>query len=396
MKKINLFKPCIYPLLWLTLTCQALAISAHNVLVSYTVLGDFSRETGQQVLNKTPGLDSLQSHFDLQLYKINYKTQAPDGSLTLASGLVAMPQNPVNPVAIVSYQHGTRFERNDVPSRNNEKNYIYLAAYGNSAGYMTVMPDYLGLGDNELPIHPYVQADTLAQSSIDMLFAAKELSHVLNYPLSDKLYLAGYSEGGFSTVVMFEKLAKDYPDISITAVAPGSAPFGLKETMTFVMLDPGPRATAYLAYFFYSLQHYLGYWSGYDEIFAPPYNQLIPELMDGQHTTLEILKSLPQNPQLIFQASFAMGILGETDKNMEALQKNFNHYEFKPTAPLLLVGTKGDHDVPFSGAEMAYQFFRKYSDQVWIKSVSDTLDHVQAHPYILKEQIDFFKQYDMQ
>ncbi|HAT1746392.1 TPA: alpha/beta hydrolase, partial [Legionella pneumophila] len=38
----------------------------------------------------------------------------------------------------------------------------------------------------------------------------------------------------------------------------------------------------------------------------------------------------------------------------------------------------------------------KYSDFVWIKSVSDTLDHVQAHPFVLKEQVDFFKQFERQ
>ncbi|KTD82519.1 alpha/beta hydrolase family protein [Legionella waltersii] len=372
------------------------AYSPTQQLVSYVSLGNFSQHTAELALKKMPPLDTLHVHHDLQLYKINYQTPAPDGSISIASGLVAMPISPTKPVSIVSYHHGTRFEKKDVPSRNNEKNHMYLAALGSSAGFMIVMPDYLGLGDNDLPIHPYVQADTLASSSVNMLLAAKELASALRYPVNDKLYLTGYSEGGFTTMVMFELLANDFPDIPITAVAAGSAPFDWKETMNFVMLEPGPRATAYLAYFFYSLQTYRHYWANFDEIFTPPFNTQIPSLLDGLHSTSDILKALPQDPKFIFQSSFFDGIINEKDKNTDSLKMNFNHYGFIPTAPLLLVGTKGDKDVPYAGAEMAYEVFKQHSDFVWIKSVSNTLDHVQAHPFVLKEQLEFFQQYENQ
>lgn len=177
---MRLFKGILFTFFGIIFCFNSHAALEHEKLVNYISLGEFSRETAEIALKKMPPLDTLTVHYDLQLYKINYKTQAPDGNLTIASGLVAMPIHPVGQVGIVSYQHGTRFERNDVPSRNNEKNYIYLAAYGNSAGYMTVMPDYLGLGDNELTLHPYVQAETLASSSIDMLLAAKELANRLH------------------------------------------------------------------------------------------------------------------------------------------------------------------------------------------------------------------------
>jgi hypothetical protein len=389
-----LFKRVFYPLLVFIASFSVNAYSPAQRLVSYVPLGNFSQHTAELALKKMPPLDTLQVTHDLQLYKINYQTPAPDGSISIASGLVAMPISPTKPVSIVSYHHGTRFEKNDVPSRNNEKNYMYLASFGSSAGFMTVMPDYLGLGDNDLPIHPYVQADTLANSSVNMLLAAKELAETLHYPISNKLYLTGYSEGGFTTMVMFELLAHDYPSIPITAVAAGSAPFGWKETMNFVMLEPGPRATAYLAYFFYSLQTYMHYWTNFDEIFAPPYNTQIPILLDGFHSTSDILKALPHNPKYIFQPTFFDGIIYEKDKNTDILKMNFNHYTFTPTAPLLLVGTKGDKDVPYAGAEMAYEVFRQHSDFVWIKSVSDTLDHVQAHPFVLKEQLEFFQKYE--
>lgn len=257
----------------------------------------------QKALKKMSPLDVLEANYDVTLYKVNYKTPAPDGQITIASGLVAVPRV-TDKVGIVSYQHGTRFKHEDAPSRIKEGDYVYPALFSSHGGYMTVMPDYLGLGDNELPLHPYVQYETLASSSVNMLLAAKELTNIIKIELNDQLYIGGYSEGGFSSLVMFELLTQKYPNIPVTAVALGSAPYDWDETMKFIMLDPGPRATAYLAYFFYSLQTYKNYWADLNQIFVSPYNTFIPELFDGLHSTKEILDVLPQNPALIFNRIF--------------------------------------------------------------------------------------------
>ncbi|WP_115705861.1 alpha/beta hydrolase [Legionella sainthelensi] len=363
-----------------------------TILVSYVPIGKLSKDIAQIALNKTPPLDAFAANYDVSLYKIHYQTPAPDGHITIASGLVAVPSIKVK-TGIVSYQHGTRFNREEVPSRMKEGDYIYPALFASHGGYLTVMPDYLGLGDNELVLHPYVQYETLASSSVDMLLAAKEFAKKINFETNDQLYIAGYSEGGFSSLVMFESLATQYSKPPITAVALGSSPYDWDETMKFIMLNPGPRATAYLAYFFYSLQTYKNYWTDLSQIFVSPYNAIIPELFDGLHSNDEILNALPQNPALIFQAEFFYAILNHTENNSEKLKYYFNHYDFIPTAPLLLVGTKGDKDVPYHGAEIAYTQFVQHNSPVFIKSVGDYLDHKEAAPYVLSEMIRFFKQY---
>lgn len=372
---------------------QAASIKLKNdKLVSYVYLGKFSREQAQLVLKNTPPLDMLAVNHVLKLYKLNYKTLAPDGNQTLASGLVALPASPKKKIAIVSYQHGTRVLRSDVPSSVNEKYTIYLATFGSHGGYMTVLPDYLGLGDSDLMLHPYIDAATLASSCIDMVIAAKEFASILNYPLNDNLYLGGYSEGGFSTMVMFEALAQN-KTLPVSAVAVGSAPYDWEETMHFILNEPGPRATVYLAYFYYAMQTYKNYWEGLDEIFAKPYSSLIPLLYDGRHQLPDILHDLPLEPREIFQDAFYTALINQQDRNNDALKNNFNHYDFTPNAPLLLVGTKGDRDVPYHGAEIAYDVLKTKTNSVYLKSVSDVLDHIEAAPFVLKEELDFFNRY---
>jgi len=365
-----------------------------STLKDYAYIGTFTQEQARQAMKMLPPLNSLDMKYSLNLYKIHYKTPAPDGKPTTASGLVAMPNAPTDSVGIVSYFHGTRVQRSDVPSTNNERNAIYLATFGSSGGYMLVMPDYLGQGDNELQVHPYVQADTLASASIDMLIAAKELAASLKYPVNDRLYLAGYSEGGYTTTVTYEALLKNHPELPVTAVSPGSAPYDWHETMNFITLQPGPRATVYLAFFFYSMQTYQHYWNDMSQIFTPPYATLIPTLFDGNHTTQEILDALPQDPRVIMNEAFLKNIMNGTDSHSKEMEKNFNRYDFTPTSPMLMIGTKGDHDVPYHGAEMAYEVFKSKSDQVYIKSVSDVLDHIAAFPLVTKAQLEFFQEYD--
>jgi hypothetical protein len=112
------------------------------------------------------------------------------------------------------------------------------------------------------------------------------------------------------------------------------------------------------------------------------------------HDATQIQNALPVDPKEILQDAFLDGLMNGTDKNTSALINNLNHYDFTSTSPLLLVGTKGDLDLPYHGAEIAYEVLKQKSDQVYIKSVSDTLDHLQAFPYVLKEELAFFQQYN--
>lgn len=362
-------------------------------LESYIYMGEFTKEKAELVLEQFPPLDKLKPTHAVDLYKIKYKTTSFNGDTTIASGLVAMPINPKNSIAILCNFHGTRVTHDDAPSSFNANYYIYPSLFSNTGNYMLVMPDYLGMGDNELSLHPYVQAETLASSSIDMLIAAKELANVLHYPINNNLYLTGYSEGGFTTMVTYDAILKNHKDIHVTAVSAGSAPYDWLETTRFISHYPGPRATLYLAYFLYAMQTYHQYWEGLDVIFKKPYDTLIPTLFDGKHILNEILEALPAEPREIMRDDFYDSIINGTNSKTEQLVKNMNHYYFKSTAPLLLIGTKGDLDLPFHGAEIAYQELKNRSDLVYIKSVSDVLDHVQAAPLIMKEQLEFFQQY---
>lgn len=102
-------------------------------------------------------------------YKITYNTTDVFGEPTVASGALYIPQL-CDTLPWVSYQHGTEFKKTSVPSNNFfRENALFYS--GN--GYITTLPDYLGLGDNP-GHHPYIHWKSEATASIDLIRAAKE------------------------------------------------------------------------------------------------------------------------------------------------------------------------------------------------------------------------------
>ena len=101
--------------------------------------------------------------YPLTIYKIVYRTEAPVGNRVVkASGtlfmpaVLAFPPIPLDePMPVASYQHGTIVRRDDAPSQKFEALGIVIdieASEGMigvalaTAGYLTVIPDYVGVG----------------------------------------------------------------------------------------------------------------------------------------------------------------------------------------------------------------------------------------------------------
>lgn len=138
--------------------------------------------------------------------KLDYTAINVDGHPVTVSGGLAVPK--IGPSAIrgiVLYFHGTTTEREHVPSRftpttdpANYKDGTLLAALWASQGYVVVMPDYIGLGDDTTHPHPYVVYPVHnAQSGLAMVLAVRQvLANDYQITASLPLFITGYSEGG--------------------------------------------------------------------------------------------------------------------------------------------------------------------------------------------------------
>jgi hypothetical protein len=161
---------------------------------------------------------------DVTVYKIIYKTKNVAGEEILASGALAIPITS-QALPLLSYQHGTLFDYLDAPSKFFTGEEVRgIAPILASLGYVVSMPDYLGYGESENYPHPYEHSKTLASASFDMLMATKEYIENNSIPMTDKLFLTGYSEGGGATMAL-HRYIEENSDFVVTMSAPASGAY---------------------------------------------------------------------------------------------------------------------------------------------------------------------------
>jgi hypothetical protein len=89
------------------------------------------------------------------LYKTSYK-----GQMLEVSGLLALPLNTPAPPALLSAQHGTMFRYADAPS-NFPASFSGFELFA-STGFVTLIPDYIGLGVSRGVPQPFYDKPTSA------------------------------------------------------------------------------------------------------------------------------------------------------------------------------------------------------------------------------------------
>ena len=215
---------------------------------------ELSASASGQALERLAGTPTC----GVDVYYVKYWTEAPDHSPQMASAALMVPTGTsapcTGPRPIVMYAHGTATDSTynlaDISDATN-------AAYGESAmiaavfaaqGDIVVAPNYLGYDISTLGYHPYVDGAANAIDMIDALAAArKALLSTFTPNTSDdgKLYITGYSEGGY--VAMATVKAMQAAGDTVTASAPASGPYALEafgDSIFFGQVDIGSTVFA--------------------------------------------------------------------------------------------------------------------------------------------------------
>jgi hypothetical protein len=169
----------------------------------------------------------------VNVYQIKYETVGGQNEATTASGALMMPSgtDPAcqGPRPILMYAHGTSsdkaFNIANLPEAGEGQLVATLFA---AQGYVVVAPNYAGYDTSTLSYHPYLNATQQSDDMIDALSAARSALPVAastSVTDSGKLFLTGYSQGGF--VAMATLRAMQASNMTVTAAAPMSGPYAL-------------------------------------------------------------------------------------------------------------------------------------------------------------------------
>ncbi|MFG1431944.1 prolyl oligopeptidase family serine peptidase [Xanthobacter sp. V2C-8] len=160
----------------------------------------------------------------VRLYRVTYGSVIPErgNAPIVATGLLAIPEIPgAAGLPLLSYQHGTVYGKEQVPSFPDQsiETQLVLAQFAGQ-GYVVIGADYFGMGSSKAP-EGYLVKESQQQATYDMLIASRAVLAHMQLSTS-RLMLGGWSEGGFVTLAMLERLERS--GVPVAGVATASAP----------------------------------------------------------------------------------------------------------------------------------------------------------------------------
>ena len=293
--------------------------------------------------------------YGVSLYSITYNTTYKGENLK-ASGLVAFPETN-NAVPILNFNHGTTSLHRDAPTEDLFQYSFFSNAA--SAGYIFVIPDYLGFGVSDDILHPYYRSDITGSTIVDMLKATKELAEIEGYNFNGDVFLSGYSEGGFATMSAHKTLEENNSyGLNLVASAPAAGGYDMTGMLNYFLSLATYHQPYYLAYVSISYQTSYDWGLQLSDIFNEPYASLIPQYFNGQYSGGEINSVLSYSVNLLLNENFRNNVYTDPSLNVlvEALEENsFN--QWVPKTKMFMYHGTADITVPYQNSVDTYNNF---------------------------------------
>ena len=164
---------------------------------------------------------------DYMNYVFNYPSYDPFGKPCTLSGTItvnkklAEENKPYN--GILLYNHFTIYATTQAPSRGA----IEFPTGAALTNFIIVSPDYYGFGITEKEPQAYCISRANARASLDAYLAAKRLIEDLNVKKGDDFVIAGYSEGGQTTMGVLREISERHPEIKVKRAFAGDGPYDI-------------------------------------------------------------------------------------------------------------------------------------------------------------------------
>ena len=323
---------------------------------TYTKLFSISKDNILEIVQNSEfqNLKDYLKH-DISLYTITYNT-VYKGQNIKASGLVAFPDTEKE-MPILNFNHGTTSLHADAPTED----LIQYSFFANaaSAGYIFVIPDYLGFGVSDNIVHPYYRSDITGQTVVDMIRATKELAAIEGYNFNGDVFLSGYSEGGFATMSAHHNIENNnYSGLNLVASAPAAGGYDITGMLNYFLSKETYHVPYYIAYVA------IGYKTSYDwnlplsSIFNEPYASIIPEYFNGKYSGYEINSVLTDDISELLTDNFINNIYNDPDLKIivDAFEENSLN-QWVPKNKMIMYHGTDDITVPYQNSVDTYNDF---------------------------------------
>jgi acetyl esterase/lipase len=295
----------------------------------------------------------------ISLYKIEYNTTF-NGNKINVSGLFVIPADLPEQAPVIVYNHGT-MHKDEAPSFCTASNYYmdiglcYICASLFKCAIL--IPDYIGHGISSFTMHPYIHAESLGQTSLDIIRAYADYTKITPdaTPANSKIIILGYSEGGYTSVALHKKIQETAPDLDIVKTYAGAGPYDVENFVKEVLQQNHDLPAHSISSYLWVLSTYMTY-SGYSRTFEQIFSAEDDEILKKNNYSLGYLAQYPinLNPQNLFQEEFIDMILNDKDTEFSKILKENTLTGFVPSDSLILFHSEADSWVYVSNTVNAY------------------------------------------
>ena len=281
---------------------------------------------------------------DVRVVSINYDTPgARPGELSNSSGGILVPTgtDPAcqGPFPLLAYTRGTAVIKGTSMSDPANGEVQGLMATFASAGYVVVATDYLGYAKSQYPFHPYLHSDSEASAAIDSIRAARTWASTNNVPLSGRVMVYGYSQGGHSSLSTQRAIeTRAAGEFNLAAAGHGAAPAALSTALRSGQEILGGQF--FIPFLITAWQKVYGdVYANPSQVFTPAFAPTIENLLPAADPAA--LGVLPPSGSaynaVLFQPTFITGLqTGDTNGNgvlRAALRNDLVASGWNPTSP---------------------------------------------------------------
>lgn len=382
-------------------------------LVSAQVIDDINASTMLQVVRRSIDANATNA-FGYKAVKITYNTTGQNGEAVVASGLLVIPtatqayqsyriaqgEQPFS-VSMLCDNHGTIFSNSEAPSnvevRNGLPDYKLAVLMTGYAGFAGIYPDYIGFGDANGTVHPYIMKKASATSDLDMIKASMKYMQDNNIVLNYQLYITGYSEGGYNAMALAQKVEESFSDrVNLMGVAPMAGPYNV-EALANIELNAS-RTMAYPAFLADIAYSYATYYDDLNisDITLRP-KAVLAAAFDGTHDTVPIHVMLglangttdygfyTHKTNELFKDSFITEYQATPNSAVHTRFIENNIDNWTPKSKMNLIQCVDDDIIPFSESNNTYTKFSTAGADVRLtpiptSSLSQQVDA--SHPFV--------------
>lgn len=284
-----------------------------------------------------------------------YSGHDVDGTPLTQSGKLLLPATgDIKNLILVS--HYTIGANSECPSETFPMEGIFA-----SQGYAVAIADYIGFGITAGQVHPYMHTRSTAQSVVDMALAVKPyLEHIGRKPLSDEVILAGYSQGGATTMAVMKTIQNDYyEEFPILKVYAGGGPYDLAATFDYSMEADKTGIPCAIPMIVQGINEG-------DKLGLKMSDFFQPRLLDNYQEWINSKRYTVKDINILMNAGSLHEIMTdagrdrsspETARLYKALMLN-SLVNFNPMAPVYMFHSMDDGTVPFINAQSAESHFK--------------------------------------